>query len=653
MRLRLRCHTRLAPALLILLALAAAEARAHEGEHVTLEGDLEVIQIDYFDRGRSERRYFLRNPLSDRRSELVFDTGAPRNLRTGQKIRLRGRRHGPNAFHADEVAMLGETGSQGASGASGGVAAAPEARAAVVLMVDLADARASSRYTLAQLVSGMWTGTRSVDGLYQAGSYDRVSFPPDANGDGAADAFGPFAVGYSATSCDYSAWANAADSAAAAAGVNLSLYRHRVYVLPRYDELSCGWAGLAQVGCGSYCRAWIAEGESPMVFAHELGHNVGMAHAGTDPENDGIVNAEYGDSSDPMGLSRAWHVFNAPHVDQLGWFASYPGTIATVSSSGVYDLRPMSVHPLSAGGLRALRIAKPDTGGFYYLSFRQSSGYDQGLAGAYTQGVNVHRYAGSGYALTSFISSLATGESFQDPANGLTVTQLARASDGSYVTVEVSFGCVARAPSVALSPASQSTVPGALLVYDVSVTNRDGAACGASSFSLAGSFPGGLSGTFGSDSLSLAPGATALTALAVATGTVEGSHSFGATATGAGGAGSATAVALVDGSGPSAPTLSASVQKKTQIKLSWSGASDGAGSGIASYRIHREGGAGPIDFTSTGTSSVDSATVSGTTYSYTVRAVDRVGNVGAASNAASATLGGAAGGGTGGGKPRR
>lgn len=640
----------LASSLFLAVALFAPPAGSHEGEHLTLEGDLEVIQLDDFERGRSERRYFLNDPRSGRRSELVFDAGAPAHLRTGQKIRMRGRPHGPHAFHADDVAMLGDGGS---SGGSGGVAAAPEARAAVVLMVDLSDATASSRYTLAQLASAMWTGSRSVDGLYQAGSWDRMSFPPDANGDGQADAFGPFAIPHSAASCDYSAWANAADSAAAASGVNLSLYRHRVYVLPRYDQLACGWAGLAQVGCGTYCRAWIAEGESPMVFAHELGHNVGMAHAGTDPENDGVVNAEYGDYSDPMGLSRAWHVFNAPHVDQMGWFGSYPGTLATVTSSGVYDLRPMSVHPLAAGGLRALRIAKPDTGDYYYLSFRQASGYDDSLAATFTQGVNVHRYAGSGYALTSFVDSLATGESFEDPANGFSVTQLGRASDGSYATVEVAFGCIARAPTVALSPASQSALPGALLAYSVSVTNRDGAGCAASSFSLAASLPSGFSGSLGSTSLALAPGATGTTTLAVATGAAEGSHSLGVSAAGAGGTGSASAVALLDGSGPSAPTLSAAIQKKTQVKLSWSGASDGAGSGIASYRIHREGGAAPADFTSTTTSWVDSATSSGTTYTYTVRAVDRVGNPGAVSNAASATLGGSTGGSGGGGKPRR
>jgi hypothetical protein len=103
----------------------------------------------------------------------------------------------------------------------------------------------------------------------------------------------------------------------------------------------------------------------------------------------------------------------------------------------------------------------------------------------------------------------------------------------------------------------------------------------------------------------LAPGASASTTLWLATGAAEGSHSFGVFASGPSRSGSALALAIVDGTAPSAPLLSASLQKKTQVKLGWSGASDGSGSGIASYRIHREGGAAPADFTSTTSTYVD------------------------------------------------
>ncbi|MBK6958288.1 MAG: hypothetical protein IPH22_07755 [Nitrosomonas sp.] len=67
------------------------------------------------------------------------------------------------------------------------------------------------------------------------------------------------------------------------------------------------------MGCGTFCRAWIA-GTTGMIFAHELGHNLNLAHAGTDPENDSTINNVYGDYSDPMGSSGSnWYLFNAAH----------------------------------------------------------------------------------------------------------------------------------------------------------------------------------------------------------------------------------------------------------------------------------------------------------------------------------------------------
>ena len=72
--------------------------------------------------------------------------------------------------------------------------------------------------------------------------------------------------------CDAYGWAAAAESAAQAAGVNLGLYQHRVIVLP--SNVTCTWAGLGNVGCGSYCRAWVKTCNLQDVYAHEIGHNV-------------------------------------------------------------------------------------------------------------------------------------------------------------------------------------------------------------------------------------------------------------------------------------------------------------------------------------------------------------------------------------------
>jgi hypothetical protein len=75
----------------------------------------------------------------------------------------------------------------------------------------------------------------------------------------------------------------------------------RFFLLPQNaGGTSCsGWAGLAYVGCNSatYCKSWLRYNEPSRSWIHELGHNLRMNHAGTDTNNDGVMEAEYGDSS--------------------------------------------------------------------------------------------------------------------------------------------------------------------------------------------------------------------------------------------------------------------------------------------------------------------------------------------------------------------
>ena len=327
---------------------------------------------------------------------INWNSGKPRpaHLRSGQRVKVRGQPQGRKF----QVEYLDEQGTATPLAAPLAANQVVDEHRAVVLMVDLSNVRASTRYTLAQIAGQMYTNSLSVDGVYREASLGQMSFPADTDGNGQPDVFGPFAINYDNSTCDYYSWASAAETAAQAAGINLSLYKHRVFVLPRYSDLpACTWAGIANVGCGTFCRAWIAEGESGMVYAHELGHNLNMAHAGTDPENDGAMNDTYGDLSDPMGLSRSWHVFNAAHADQMGWYNVFPGSVATITASGVYSIAALG-SAAYATAPQMLKVQKPNTSEFYYLSYRQPISYDAGMATTYTQGVNIHRYKGSGYS---------------------------------------------------------------------------------------------------------------------------------------------------------------------------------------------------------------------------------------------------------------
>ena len=452
------------------------------GPGVELTGDLEVLIEEDFEGGKAETQLFLREERSRRRVRLRIDepTG---QLRHGQRVRLRGRSRGSEFDVAEVLAAEGNGEDGGSAPPAEQPAASSSDRRAVVLLVDLLDAAASATWTTDEIADTLYTGPRNVDGLYLESSTGALGFDPDADGDGLADVFGPFQIGYSSSSCDYSFWAVAADAAATAAGIDLSLYDHRVYVLPHRNDTACTWSGLAYLNCTSICRAWIGRAELPLVFAHELGHNLGLSHASSDLDNNGVKDAEYGDASGVMGSIYGWHRFNAPHADQLGWFDAFPGDLVRVKSDGIYRIHSMSADPATVPSPKVLKLPKPNTAENYYLSVRHQTGYDEQLASSYTNGASLHRFA-SGATRTYYIDTLEDGETFRDTANQIDVTQLGHAADGSWVDVAIELACVPQVPLTLMWP-TQLTIP--LLTagdFLIAVKNRDSPSCATRTFQI-------------------------------------------------------------------------------------------------------------------------------------------------------------------------
>src|SRR5262245_13315663 len=271
------------------------------GQPVKLDGDVEVIHGDDFEGPRSFIRYFVRSGATHQLFELGFDDLSSVSLPKGRRVTVRGRQQNSVIWVKDVAALdAGGTSSQDST------ATAPvlSERTAIAILVNLSDATlcadvTTCTYTPAYVADKIFTATQSMRALYLNSSYGQVTFKTDTDGNGQPDVVGPYNLSLSKVGCNWPAWGAAADSAAQAAGVNLTLYQHIIYVLPPYSQLpDCGWAGLAYMGGN---KVFIAEPKSMMAYAHELGHNLNMGHAGTDPENDGVMNVEYGDSSDPMG----------------------------------------------------------------------------------------------------------------------------------------------------------------------------------------------------------------------------------------------------------------------------------------------------------------------------------------------------------------
>ena len=287
--------------LLVVAGLLAGVTASSQGvgTPVTVNGSVEILVTDNFTQGAATTSYFI-NADNGPTYELQFSGSPPTDLDIDQPVIVTGQLDGDTLW-VDTLAPDPDY-----------VAMPPpdDWRKVLILLVDLQDAKASDHYTQQQIEGLMYTDPRSVAGLYGQASLGRVDFSTGSH-------FVAVTIPYSTADCNYKAWAQAAETAAQQAGIVVGAYRHRLFVLPPQLP-ACGWTGAANLGCGYGCRAWIAAGDEPMVYVHELGHNLNLNHAGADPDNDGVID-NLNDLSDPMSLSlpSGWRSFNAPHVDQM------------------------------------------------------------------------------------------------------------------------------------------------------------------------------------------------------------------------------------------------------------------------------------------------------------------------------------------------
>jgi len=282
------------------------------------------------------------------------------------------------------------------------------------------------------------------------------------------------------TNCDYSAIANAANSAATAAGYNLGSYTNKYYVMPHNS--SCGWMGLAYVG--SPYLAWSNGYNSVQVYTHELGHNFSLDHAGsvscgTQVIGTGCSVSEYGDPFDTMGNKAAMH-YNAMQKALLGWLpassvVTHPGGTATYSLS-----------PIEVGGAPtyAVKIAAASNR-TYWIEYRQPLGFDGGLASYPNNGVQIRVSApfanASGYDDTELLdmtpgstggfgdAALLVGRSYTDSTYGITIS--VPTVSATLASVQVSSAALA-ATSTALSTSINPAAAGTSVTFTASVAGK-------------------------------------------------------------------------------------------------------------------------------------------------------------------------------------
>lgn len=240
---------------------------------------------------------------------------------------------------------------------------------------------------------------------------------------GKKDIFGPLKLPMGA-SCSFYGIQQAADKMLKEQGVDLSVYKHRSYIV----NTRCGWAGIAQVrGDISLIQSNYAMSRSGYIYAHELGHNFGLLHANKPGRS-------YADHSCPMGAGWTSVGYNAPHIDKMNWLADVDGFREDVQSNSDHKLKPLGVKPRD-GSMPAMLRIKRDDGNHYWVSYRQPLGLDlkYKLKEEY-YGVAIHERPSHSYLLKVLKNP---GDTFEDKGVKVELKELVALKSAS---VSVSVG---------------------------------------------------------------------------------------------------------------------------------------------------------------------------------------------------------------------
>jgi hypothetical protein len=231
-------------------------------------------------------------------------------------------------------------------------------------------------------------------------------------------------------SCDLAKQLAAAAAAAKKGGYVASHFDHLVVYTP---PQACDFGGIGWVGQnGVFLNGDVAPG----LMEHELGHNLGLWHAGQyDCSNAKLAAAcltVYGDDTDVMGNPYANHGYNAVHKFALGWIPA--AEVRNVTAGTQTIALTASETPVVAGAIELIQVRTAD-GARYAVDRRASVGYDTGISGVW-----VRKLASVNSDDTELVRSgaLAAGSTFNDTIHHVTIQTLS--DSGPTASVRVCVG---------------------------------------------------------------------------------------------------------------------------------------------------------------------------------------------------------------------
>jgi hypothetical protein len=231
---------------------------------------------------------------------------------------------------------------------------------------------------------------------------------------------------FDSTMCPFEAWGDyALDYAQNVLRLPVQEYSHHVMIVPKGNV--CSWGGMGYVGCKKDCRVWISGDlwDMPVAYFHELGHNMGLGHAGM------LGKDGYEDFSSAMGFCCNMRCHAAPHASVLRW--SQP--IATLDKRSLPAGKWMSFKvPASTKARKNHIVIRPNWNAnikeTLYISYRKREGYDVGLRLGFGDVVILHSMPHNSNA-SSFETSLHANQMVEEARLGTDlVVYVSKIKDG-------------------------------------------------------------------------------------------------------------------------------------------------------------------------------------------------------------------------------
>ncbi len=224
----------------------------------------------------------------------------------------------------------------------------------------------------------------------------------DYHSDGQVSFFGEVVrINIESNLYQFGAIMSASNAQLAYLGYNIHDYDYVTYFTPDVSN----YAGAAFLG-GKFAQIDVCSSKS--VLIHEIGHNLGMSHAGK--QFPGDSHSSYGDCSSPLGCS--FTEMNGAHRYQMNWISTSETEFITDVNN---EIKIEALEKVATNGAKYLALLKDYNINYtLFISKRAPSFISVDLDNEFVHSLSIHKVH-TNSSVTTLVGLIGEGEHYYDP----------------------------------------------------------------------------------------------------------------------------------------------------------------------------------------------------------------------------------------------